>query len=119
MRKALLTGLAFGLMTAGAAWAQQSSTADQGCVSGPASKLGTGATGGAPGATAAVGTQGGPAPDRSKSSKTTTEGQGVAAMAAKAGTGATGGAFGVAAATGTEAGCPPDKALPSGEQGGG
>ena len=116
MRKALLAGVALAFVTAGAAWAQQGS--DQGGAPGQAGKLATGASGGAPGATAASGTEGGPAPQKAGGGGTTA-GQGVAAQAAKTGTGAAGGAAGAAAAAGTEGGCPTDKTTTSAQQGGG
>jgi hypothetical protein len=89
--KTLLAAAALGLagVTPGGAWAQQ-----QDGEPGQAGKLGTAATGGAPGATAGGGTQGGPAPDKAAPGGGTTAGQGLDAQAAKAGTAATGGAPG-------------------------
>src|SRR3954464_12446937 len=77
VRKALLTGVAIASVTAGTAWAQQTTT---------------GAQGGAAGASAASGTEGGPPPDKAKAATGggTTEGQGTAAPAGKGGTAPTG-----------------------------
>jgi pilus assembly protein FimV len=103
MCKALLTAVTLTFLASAPAWAQQSE------VPGQAGKLGTGATGGAPSATAGSGTQGGPPPSQAEPGGGTTEGQGTAAQANKAGTGAAAGAPGAAAAPGAEGGCPPGK----------
>src|SRR3954454_18928541 len=72
VRKALLTGVATAFVTAGTAWAQQSTT---------------GAQGGAAGASAASGTEGGPPPDKAKAATggRATERPGAGGHAAKAG----------------------------------
>lgn len=100
MRNVLLTATVLVFLTAAPAWAQQE---------------GTGATGGAPGATAGSGTQGGPAPNPAEPGGGTTAGQGTAAQAAKEGTGATGGAPGTAAAPGSEGGCRPGQSPAPGQ----
>ncbi|MEK0084015.1 hypothetical protein [Benzoatithermus flavus] len=104
MRKTFLIAMTLALLASAPAWAQQ-----QGATTPPTGKLGTGETGGAPGATAGSGTQGGPAPDQTEPGGGTTAGQGTAAQAGKTGTGAAAGAPGTPAAPGTEGGCPPGK----------
>jgi hypothetical protein len=103
MYKALLVSAALGLAVVTGAWAQQgATTAPGGEVPGQAGKEGTGATGGVPGAAAAPGTQGGPAPGAPA-----VAGEGVPGQEGKEGTSATGGAPGASAAPGTQGGPAP------------